>query len=71
MWFTDEQHDEGERQTCFISANITDEESLKSLKHTYTLVLTSSMHQRKRIYHTPVSLLSEWSLFEDELTYAN
>ncbi len=59
MWFTDEQHDEGKRQTCFISANITDEESLKSLKHTYTLALTSSMHQQKSIYLTHLSLFSQ------------
>lgn len=43
MWFIDEQHAEGKRQTCFISANVIDEESLKSLKHTYTLIHSHSL----------------------------
>lgn len=42
--FTDEQGDEGKRQTCFISVNVTDEESLKSLKSPHLHTPAQSLH---------------------------
>lgn len=60
LWFTDEQHDEGKRQTCFISANVTDEESLMSLKHTYAHSLHASVEEHLSVSadsHTCLSAL--------------